>query len=163
VSDKTITTDILVIGGGLAGCFSAIRAREMGADVVLADKNYVGKTGSSHFAQDFMVFNEAWGDNLKDWTDQFSRIGEYVSDRSWDEILLKESHLRYLDLMSWGESFYKKDNTPGFPKPSEEPWRSVIRKTEYRYTRARPMHLSLIAWWVSSCISARSACVVSLI
>lgn len=134
MSEKTISTDVLVIGGGLAGCFSAVRAREMGADVVLADKNYVGKTGSSHFARDFMVFNEAWGDSLKDWTDQFSRIGEYVADRNWDEILLKESYHRYLDLMSWGEPFYRKDCTSGFPTPTEEPWRSVIRKTEYRYT-----------------------------
>jgi succinate dehydrogenase/fumarate reductase flavoprotein subunit len=40
----TIATDVLVIGGGLAGCFSAVREGEMGADVVLVDTNYFAKT-----------------------------------------------------------------------------------------------------------------------
>jgi len=37
--------DVLVIGGGLAGCLAAIQAREAGAERVLQiDKGYVGKS-----------------------------------------------------------------------------------------------------------------------
>src|SRR5215467_13187040 len=36
------TADVLVIGGGPAGCWAAITAAENGASVVLADKGYCG-------------------------------------------------------------------------------------------------------------------------
>ncbi|MBW2138291.1 MAG: FAD-binding protein [Deltaproteobacteria bacterium] len=132
--EKTIETDVLVMGGGLAGCFAAVRAKELNADVTLVEKNYAGKSGSSHYARDLMLFNEDWGDDKDAWMDQFSRIGEYVADRRWDEILLEESYDRYRDLISWGVPFYKKDDTVGFPDPGEEPKRILCRKTKYRYT-----------------------------
>ncbi|MFC2019364.1 FAD-dependent oxidoreductase, partial [Chloroflexota bacterium] len=51
--DKAITksADVLVIGGGMAGCFASIRASEAGAGSVLqVDKGFVGKSGMSAFA-----------------------------------------------------------------------------------------------------------------
>src|ERR1035441_1482568 len=33
-----IESDVVVIGGGVAGCVAAIRARELGASVVIVDK-----------------------------------------------------------------------------------------------------------------------------
>ena len=41
------TADVLVIGGGPAGCWAAISAAEAGASVVLADKGYCGTTGAT--------------------------------------------------------------------------------------------------------------------
>jgi len=134
MSVKIINTDVIVIGGGLAGCFAAVRARELNTEVVLVEKNYTGKSGCSHYARDMMVFNEDWGDDSNQWMQQFSRIGEYITDQRWDEIIIKESYPRYLDLISWGEPFYFKNDTVGFPKPGEEPWRIIPRKTKYRYT-----------------------------
>jgi succinate dehydrogenase/fumarate reductase flavoprotein subunit len=98
---------MFAIGGGLAGCFAA--KAKMNAEVVLTEKNYVGKTGCSHYARDFMVFKEEWGDKFDEWMQQFSQIGEYIADRSWDEIILRESYPRWRDLVSWGEPFYKKE------------------------------------------------------
>ena len=46
-AENVVETDVLVIGGGTAGCFSAIKAREQGLDVTLVDKAYAGKSGSS--------------------------------------------------------------------------------------------------------------------
>jgi succinate dehydrogenase / fumarate reductase flavoprotein subunit len=43
----TSTTDILVIGGGLAAVSAAIAAAETGADVIIANKGITGKAGSS--------------------------------------------------------------------------------------------------------------------
>jgi aspartate oxidase len=31
--ENVVETDVLVIGGGIAGCFAAIKAKEQGADV----------------------------------------------------------------------------------------------------------------------------------
>ena len=38
MNDEHITTDVLVLGGGLAGCFAVIKAAEAGARVVLFEK-----------------------------------------------------------------------------------------------------------------------------
>ncbi|GMU72569.1 MAG: hypothetical protein AMXMBFR42_20260 [Burkholderiales bacterium] len=43
---ETVKTDVLVIGGGIAGCFAAMRASKMGADVVLLDKSTIRRGGS---------------------------------------------------------------------------------------------------------------------
>ena len=40
-----IETDVLVIGGGLAGCWAAVAAARAGASVVLAEKGYCGTSG----------------------------------------------------------------------------------------------------------------------
>ncbi len=44
---RQLRADILVIGGGLAGCSAAIRARERGASVLLADKSHVRRSGNA--------------------------------------------------------------------------------------------------------------------
>ena len=54
--ERHITTDVLIIGGGMAGMFAAIKAKEQGLDVTLTDKAYVGKAGSTHFAEGDMIF-----------------------------------------------------------------------------------------------------------
>ncbi|MDL2307176.1 FAD-dependent oxidoreductase [Desulfovibrio sp. OttesenSCG-928-C06] len=44
---KVIKTDVLVVGGGLAGCSAAIRAAEKGASVLLVDKSHVRRSGNA--------------------------------------------------------------------------------------------------------------------
>ena len=44
-SQKTIETDILILGSGAAGCGAAIGAREQGARVVLVDKGKIESSG----------------------------------------------------------------------------------------------------------------------
>ncbi|MFZ2331084.1 MAG: FAD-binding protein, partial [Atribacterota bacterium] len=43
---KIARTDILVIGGGIAGCFAAIRARKMGKSVAVLEKTTLRRGGS---------------------------------------------------------------------------------------------------------------------
>ena len=43
--DIELVTDVLVIGGGPAGTWAAIKAREAGAKVLLVDKGYCGTSG----------------------------------------------------------------------------------------------------------------------
>ena len=41
----SITTDVLVVGGGMAGAWAASAAAEAGAEVILVDKGYCGTSG----------------------------------------------------------------------------------------------------------------------
>lgn len=45
--EETIVSDVLVLGGGLSGCFAAIAAARKGQSVVLVEKGAVEKSGSA--------------------------------------------------------------------------------------------------------------------
>lgn len=45
MGDRTFDTDVLVIGGGMAGAWAALGAARAGARVVLVDKGYCGTSG----------------------------------------------------------------------------------------------------------------------
>lgn len=106
-NENSVNTDVLVIGGGMAGLFAAIKAAEQGARVTLVDKGYAGRSGSSACAAFFAVFNPAWGHDLDAWMKVVNTIGEYVNNREWTETVFRESHDRFLDLLSWGVEFQK--------------------------------------------------------
>ncbi|MBN1376296.1 MAG: FAD-binding protein, partial [Dehalococcoidia bacterium] len=105
--ENRVEADVLVIGGGIAGCFAAIKAAEQGAKVILVDKGYVGKSGQSPYAGSFMIFNTDWGHDIDVCMNEYNRISEYLNNRYWTEITLKESYARYQDLVSWGCQFKK--------------------------------------------------------
>ena len=101
--EREIESDVLVIGGGMAGLFAAIKAKEEGSEVVLVDKNYVSRSGSTCFAEgDYSVFSTEWGHDLASWLDRVRVSGEYLNDPEWTEITLKDSIERYRDLLRMG-------------------------------------------------------------
>ena len=94
-------TDILIIGGGIAGCFAAIKAREQGLDVIIVDKGYASKSGASIHPDIFwMVFNPEWGADFEECMKAFVEGGEYLNNREWCKIILKESWQIYVDAIS---------------------------------------------------------------
>ena len=110
-SENEIKTDVLVIGGGMAGIFAAIKAREEGAEVTLVDKNYVSRSGSTAFAEgDYSVFNPEWGHDLNAWMAQINMVGEYLNNPEWTEITLRDSIERYHDFLAWGVKFKKRED-----------------------------------------------------
>jgi succinate dehydrogenase/fumarate reductase flavoprotein subunit len=105
VSEVVLQSDVLIIGGSMAGLFAAIQAAEEGASVTLVDKAYSGRSGAAVFASAFSVFNPDWGHDLSQWKHEISEIGEYMNNPEWTEIGLRESYARYQDLVSWGVKF----------------------------------------------------------
>lgn len=103
--DEVFSTDVLVVGGGAAALVSAIKAKEKGVEVILVDKGYAGKSGQTPYATFFAVFNPEWGHNLDEWMNQATISGEYLNNREWIEIVLKESYDIYKDFVSWGVEF----------------------------------------------------------
>ena len=103
-------SDVLVVGGGMAGMFAAIKSKEQGADVILTDKNYVGRSGGTHYAEgDIQFFRFENGDDMEAWLDIVSKSSEYVNNTDWNRIVFSEVKDRYEDLISWGIKFYEEN------------------------------------------------------
>ncbi len=51
------TTDVLVIGSGMAGLFAAVKAHDAGAKVTLVSKGRLGASGQTPFAKGIFAFD----------------------------------------------------------------------------------------------------------
>ena len=105
-------TDVLVIGGGFAGGFAAIKAAETGASVIMAVKGRTGRSGLTPWANSYCVFDPSKGATRADYNKQFEWSGEYLCNMGYVDALLAESYDRYLELDSWGaitgrENYYQ--------------------------------------------------------
>lgn len=100
-----LKTDVLVVGAGIAGWFAADKARKQGASVVLVDKGYIGKAGQSVIASHFSAIPPDSGESAEEWLDFISRSGEYLVNREWAGIVLRNSYDRLCDLVDWGVRF----------------------------------------------------------
>ena len=113
---KTITSDILVIGGGLSGCLAAINAADHGAKVTIIEKSHTERSGSAGTGNDHFWF---WDPDIhlpRNWT-----IPDMVRDISYDgnygktkgglidqellEIVAKGTKEAVNNLESWGVQF----------------------------------------------------------
>jgi succinate dehydrogenase/fumarate reductase flavoprotein subunit len=73
-----------VVGGGAAGCFAAVKAKESGAgDVLLVDKGYVGMSGCSKFAAGSFKCFVPGEDSYDLWFGRAVEEGYYINDQKW--------------------------------------------------------------------------------
>lgn len=107
--EQRITTDVLVIGGGMAALFAAIKAKEEGVSVTMVDKGYAGRSGQSPYADGFLSFDPD-KHNLQDAVDHAAKMGEYISKRDFTQIALEECEDCFNDMASWGVEYYKNDD-----------------------------------------------------
>ena len=98
----TIDTDVLVIGGGFAGCFAAIKAVEAGAKVIMAVKGRAGRSGLTPWANSWFVFKDTQGVTREQYLEQFVLSGEHINNMDFVEILMADSYERYCEVSSWG-------------------------------------------------------------
>jgi succinate dehydrogenase/fumarate reductase flavoprotein subunit len=100
---KTLETDVLVVGGGFAGCFASIKAKEAGANVIMAVKGRTGRSGLTPWANSWFVF-DAYGGRItrEDYLTQFRLSGEYLNNIDFSNLLMDESWDRLRELEEWG-------------------------------------------------------------
>ncbi|MBW1723234.1 MAG: FAD-binding protein [Deltaproteobacteria bacterium] len=89
MQEEIVKTDVLCIGGGIAGLMAAIRAREMGAKVVVAEKGNplysgCGRMGNDHFET---WIPEVHGEDRDAWIEELLRTAK-------GEILISKDLLR---------------------------------------------------------------------
>ena len=73
--------DVLVLGGGIAGCMAAIKASESGLDVLLVDKGSVGRSGTSTLMSGVLTYFDPEKDNYDEWYRECVEAGEWLNDQ----------------------------------------------------------------------------------
>ncbi len=98
---EIIDCDVLVIGGGFGGTWAALRASQLGANVVLIEKAYVSRSGASTMSGGVTTapFDS---DDLGVWAEEFISRGAYMCDQDWTWQLLEGQRQRIKDIESWG-------------------------------------------------------------
>ena len=91
---EALQTDVLVIGGGPAGTWAAIKAAQAGVDVVLADKGHTGSSGSTAsvgtgiwYVDDVPHVREAAMAGR-------TALGGHLAEESWMTRVLDETYAR---------------------------------------------------------------------
>ncbi|HEX2964197.1 MAG TPA: FAD-dependent oxidoreductase [Syntrophorhabdaceae bacterium] len=97
--ERSVLTDVLIIGGGIAGCHAAINAARKGAKVVVVEKGMTKRSGRGGAGVDHwlaactnpcsLVTPEEWVEELFDASGGFtSGPARYIQAReSWDALL----------------------------------------------------------------------------
>lgn len=103
---ENVQCDVLVLGGGLAGCWAALKAKELVPHVVLVDKGKVSRSGKSSFAGAGILCPLS-SDNLDLWHKEIVESGQYINDQDWVRVLLQELEEKIKDLQKFGVQFGK--------------------------------------------------------
>ena len=141
-----LTTDVLVVGAGAAGMYAAISAARTGADVILVDKNLVGRGGATIMAQ--MTVAAAVGHQAPDhWTDHLADTiiaGRGLCNEHLAAILCEEAVERINEMDSWKVGWAREN---GHMKQVTAPGHSVPRCVYVDFLNTGPA--------VSKCLRTR--------
>jgi succinate dehydrogenase/fumarate reductase flavoprotein subunit len=116
----SLETDVLIIGGGLAGCMAAIKASEYDVSVTIAEKANTLASGCAGSGIDHMwayipPVHEKMGYTLEDLIESHTRgIANGFINGDLIHFIARESYNRMLDLEGFGLTFrYEDSKIPG--------------------------------------------------
>lgn len=96
-------SDVLVIGGGIAGVFAAVKAKDAGADVLLVAKGGVGTSGQTPFGKGVFSFDEKSSNmSLDAFTKKVSKSALNSNNAVYTRQMAKHSKARVGELKEWG-------------------------------------------------------------
>ena len=106
-----LTADVLVVGGGPAATWAALKAAEDGADVVLADKGYCGTSGATASAGTGVWYVPPEADARERAMASREALGGHLADRRWMARVLDETYDRMNELADAGYPFPRVGDT----------------------------------------------------
>ncbi|MFQ5854066.1 MAG: FAD-binding protein [Anaerolineae bacterium] len=122
-----LLSDVLVIGGGPAGCRAAVEAVEYVADVIIVDQGVIG--GAGHQPADDVTYAAAiprddWPDTWRGHFEDTVRAGEYIGDQRLARILAREALRNAHELERYGlrwsrakNGYFDQQGAPGHRYP----------------------------------------------
>lgn len=97
-----LSADVLVIGGGPAGTWAALKAAESGADVILADKGYCGTSGATASAGTQTWYVPPDPAAREKAMSSREALGGYLADRRWMTRVLDQTYAGINELAAHG-------------------------------------------------------------
>ena len=97
--------DVLVIGGGPAGTWAAIRAAQEGASVVLVDKGYCGTSGATAPSGTGVWYVNPNPKEREEAMQSREALGGYLADRAWMRRVLDRTYANVNQIAKWGYPF----------------------------------------------------------
>lgn len=104
-------TDVLVIGGGVAGLRAAIASADAGSDTLLLTKDTVDES-NTWYAQGGIAAVLQPADSYASHVSDTEKGGAGLCDHSAVEVVIKEGPERVLELLQWGANFDKDSTKP---------------------------------------------------
>lgn len=104
-------TDVLVIGGGVAGLRAAIAAAEMGVEVMILTKDTI-ETSNTWWAQGGIAAVLQPLDSVEAHIQDTETVGVGLCDPEAVRVTVEEGPQRVLELIEWGANFDKKKGNP---------------------------------------------------
>ncbi|GII00099.1 FAD-dependent oxidoreductase [Planobispora takensis] len=98
MTELDLTADVLVAGGGPAGAWAAVKAAEAGADVILADKGYLGTSGATAAAGTGVWYVQPEPAARERAMASREGLGGYLADREWMARVLDQTYANMHEL-----------------------------------------------------------------
>jgi succinate dehydrogenase/fumarate reductase flavoprotein subunit len=119
-------TDILIIGGGIAATFAAVKARAQGAKVTVVDKGYAGRSGLTPWFHGF-AHNDPQAATKEEWHHGLFWATESISRADYIDMFLEDSAARWDELHSWvPNDFLPQSKGPYLAKQIEKCGATII-------------------------------------
>ncbi|MDP2645153.1 MAG: FAD-dependent oxidoreductase [Desulfobacterales bacterium] len=136
---KTVSTDILVIGGGAAAGMAAFEAAKYGLDVTLVDKGRFSRSGSTPVAASAFSVPLSAGDGQKEQLKDMLRVGENLCDQDLAGACVADSFRILEELDQMGVPLQK--DSQGKPYVTQAMGHSMPRNVHFDYDISDPMRI----------------------
>jgi succinate dehydrogenase/fumarate reductase flavoprotein subunit len=119
-SEEKRELDVLVIGGGMAGLFAAVKAHDAGANVLIVSKGRLGSSGLTPFAKGIFSYDkENASMSIDEFVAQVSDSAIQTNNPVFTRQLAEHSQARVEELKAWG-FFDSPLYNQSFMRPIEE-------------------------------------------
>jgi succinate dehydrogenase/fumarate reductase flavoprotein subunit len=103
ITSKKTDTDILVIGGGMAGLFAAVKGHDAGAKVMMVCKGRLGTSGETPFAKGIFAYDASKETmSLDEYLEKISLSAIHTNNPVYTRQMAEFSLSRVNDLKKWG-------------------------------------------------------------
>lgn len=124
------STDVLVIGGGMAGLFAAVKAHDAGAGTMMVSKGRLGSSGQTPFAKGIFAYDPGAEEmSINDFVEQVSQSAMGTNNPVYTRQLAEHSLARVSELRKWG-FFDSPLYNSSFSKPIKERQIPVLERIQ---------------------------------
>lgn len=103
MKQNQLHTDVLVIGGGMAGLFAAVKAYDAGANVTMVSKGRLGSSGETPFAKGIFEFDPSTSNySLDEFVEAVGRSALGTNNPVYTRQMAEQSKARVDELREWG-------------------------------------------------------------